>query len=75
MPIQSNSTSIRNLSMPDYLKVEVPLPPLDEQKRIVAQLDEAALTSASLRSNILDRKKSASELQSIILTAAFAGAL
>jgi type I restriction enzyme S subunit len=75
VPIQSNSTSIRNLSMPDYLKVEVPLPPLDEQKRIVAQLDEAALTSASLRSNILDRKKSASELQSIILTAAFAGAL
>ncbi len=39
--IQSNSTSIRNLSMPDYLRVEIPLPSLDEQKRIVAKLDEA----------------------------------
>ncbi len=53
----------------------IPLPPLVEQKRIVATLDEAALSSSSLRSNILDRKKSASELQSSILAAAFAGVL
>ena len=60
----------------DYVsELQIPLPPLDEQKRIVAKLDEASQTSSLLRSNIIGRKKSASELQSSILAAAFAGAL
>jgi type I restriction enzyme S subunit len=59
----------------DVYDLLIPLPPLDEQKRIVGALDGASLAIASLRSNILERQKSTSELQSSILAAAFAGAL
>lgn len=40
IPLQSASTNIRNISVPDYLKVQVPLPPLDEQQRIVDTLED-----------------------------------
>lgn len=39
--IQSRSTGIRNLDFKTYKTLEVPLPPLEEQRRIVAVLDEA----------------------------------
>lgn len=39
--IQSRSTGIRNLDFKAYKELGVPLPPLEEQQRIVAVLDEA----------------------------------
>lgn len=39
--IQSRSTGIRNLDFKAYKELEIPLPPLEEQQRIVAVLDEA----------------------------------
>lgn len=39
--IQSHSTGIRNLDFNAYKELSVPLPPLEEQKRIVAVLDQA----------------------------------
>ena len=39
IPLQSSSTNIRNISTPDYMQIQVPVPPLDEQKRIVEELD------------------------------------
>jgi type I restriction enzyme S subunit len=39
--IQTNSTGIRNLNFDAYKAIKVPLPPLPEQQRIVAILDEA----------------------------------
>ncbi len=39
--MQKHSTGIRNLQLKEYKKIEVPLPSLEEQKRIVAILDEA----------------------------------
>ncbi len=39
--IQSHSTGIRNLDFNAYKDLVVPLPPLEEQKRIVAILDKA----------------------------------
>jgi restriction endonuclease S subunit len=39
--LQNNSTNIRNLKTTEYMEVEVPVPPLEEQKRIVALLDSA----------------------------------
>lgn len=40
-PMQRNSTGIRNLQISQYKDIEVPLPPLAEQRRIVAKLDAA----------------------------------
>lgn len=39
--MQSHSTGIRNLDFSAYKAIEVPLPPVEEQRRIVAVLDEA----------------------------------
>jgi type I restriction enzyme S subunit len=40
IPLQSSSTNIRNISTPDYMQIEVPLPLLDVQSRIVEALDD-----------------------------------
>ena len=40
-PLQRRSTGIRNLDFSAYQCLEVPIPPLEEQKRIVAVLDQA----------------------------------
>lgn len=37
---QNNSTNIRNLNLPALKEISIPIPPLDEQKRIVEKLDE-----------------------------------
>ena len=37
---QSKTTGIRNLKVKDYLNVEIPLPPLDVQRRIADTLDK-----------------------------------
>lgn len=38
--MQKQTTGIRNLIMPDYKNLEIPLPTLETQKEIVAKLDE-----------------------------------
>ncbi len=40
IPLQSSSTNIRNINTPDYMQIEVPLPLLDVQNRIVEALDD-----------------------------------
>jgi type I restriction enzyme, S subunit len=40
-PLQRRSIGIRNLDFNAYKDLEVPVPPLDEQKRIVSVLDQA----------------------------------
>lgn len=46
--MQSHSTGIRNLKFDDYKSIEVPLPPIPEQRQIVAIIDKsfAAITKA-----------------------------
>jgi len=59
--IQSNSTGIRNLDFDAYKKLNVPLPPLAEQKQIVAVLDEAfeglSRARANAEANLIDAKE------------------
>ena len=38
-PMQRNSTGIRNLQLKEYKEICIPLPPIEEQKDIVAKLD------------------------------------
>lgn len=37
---QGGSNNLRNLKFPDYISIEIPLPPLNEQRRIVAKIEE-----------------------------------
>jgi type I restriction enzyme S subunit len=60
--MQSNSTGIRNLKFDDYKAIEIPLPPLQEQKRIVAILDEAFGGIAKAKANAEQNLKNAKEL-------------
>lgn len=39
--LQSNSTGLRNLNMDSYKEVEIPIPPMPEQNRIVSILDQS----------------------------------
>ena len=50
--LQSNSTNIRNLQLKKYLDVLVPIPPLEEQERIVEVLDEAFSAIDKAKANI-----------------------
>lgn len=49
--MQSHSTGIRNLRFDKYKKIQIPLPPLPEQKRIVSILDEAFAAITNAKSN------------------------
>ena len=50
-PLQRRSTGIRNLDFDAYKNLEVPIPSLDEQKRIVAALDQAFAALAKAEAN------------------------
>jgi type I restriction enzyme S subunit len=60
--MQSHSTGIRNLNADAYKEIAVPLPPLPEQQRIVAILDEAFAGLATATANVEKNLKNASEL-------------
>jgi len=64
-----------SLNIGDLRKVLIPLPPLDEQKRIVAKLDEARKEQVSLREKLDERKALVQSLRDKTLAAAFAGDL
>jgi len=49
--MQSHSTGIRNLNADAYKQIEVPIPPLEEQRRIVAVLDKAFAGIATATAN------------------------
>ncbi|MBC8793657.1 MAG: hypothetical protein C6Y20_18835 [Tagaea sp. CACIAM 22H2] len=63
-PLQRRSTGIRNLDFDSYKNLEVPLPPLDEQKRIVAALDRAFAALDRARANAEVNLQDARQLRS-----------
>ncbi|WP_051396738.1 restriction endonuclease subunit S [Bradyrhizobium elkanii] len=60
--MQSHSTGIRNLNAEAYKDIAVPLPPLPEQQRIVAILDEAFAGLVTATANAEKNLKNAREL-------------
>ena len=71
----SSGTNINNLKGSDLLSWEIPLPPLTEQKRIVALLDKTFAGTEELNVS-LDRKMiEISELKASLLVQALAGEL
>lgn len=75
IPLQSSSTNIRNISTPDYMQIRVPVPPLDEQGRIVETLDDRLSRLDSTRKSITSQKLRLATLRRSILNKAFNGEL
>lgn len=63
--MQSHSTGIRNLDFKAFKAIEVPLPPLEEQRRIVAVLDEAFAAIATATANAEKNLANARELSAM----------
>jgi len=69
--MQRRSTGIRNLDFGAYKALDIPLPPLPEQKRIVAILDEAFAGIATAVANTEKNLANARELFESYLSAVF----
>ncbi len=67
--------TFRELSAGKLRDVEIPLPPLDEQKRIVAKLDVISDEVSRLEGSLQRQLKAAAELRQSVLEAAFRGEL
>ena len=73
--LQNNSTNIRNLKTSEYLEIEIPLPSLEEQKQIVAQLDSMRAKTSEMVAAYDAKLSAAMNLRQSILESAFAGDL
>ena len=69
--MQNHSTGIRNLNINAYKTVDIPYPPLPEQQRIVAILDEAFEGIAAAKANAEKNLNNARELFESHLQAVF----
>ena len=61
-PLQSNSTNIRNLQLPAFKKILIPVPPLEEQKQIVAKLDQCFEAIDKAKANAAKNLENSKEL-------------
>jgi type I restriction enzyme S subunit len=73
--MQSHSTGIRNLNGDAYKSIEIPLPPLPDQRRIVGILDEAFDGIATAKANAEKNLQNVRELFHSVLNAAITGEL
>ena len=69
---QNRTTGIRNLEYKRYLEQEIPLPPLDEQRRIITALEGELAGTERARTAARERLALAEALPGAILRRAFA---
>lgn len=70
-----NQLSMRNIGQAALKTVSVPIPPLPEQRRIVAKLDRLSARSAAARDHLARTTKLATRAKQAILARAFTGSL
>lgn len=68
-------TTVKHLSSKSILAIEMPVPPLEEQKRIVARLDSMRAKTSEMVAAYDAKLTAAKNLRQSILEAAFAGDL
>jgi len=73
--LQTQTTNIRNLRFREYLETLVPLPPLAEQRRIVAHLEAVQEKIRALRVAQVQTDEELKRLEQTILDKAFRGEL
>ena len=70
---KSSWSAIPNLSTKQILEIQIPLPPLEEQKKIVAYLDELNATISKLKSEYQSQLAMLDEMRNSSLELAFWG--
>lgn len=73
--LQTQTTNIRNLRFREYLQILIPLPPLEEQRRIVAHLEEVRERVRALKEAQATTEAELQRLEQAILNKAFQGEL
>jgi type I restriction enzyme S subunit len=74
-PLQAQTTNIRNLRFNEYLAILIPLPPLAEQRRIVAELEAVWARVNALKEAQAETDSELQRLERAILDKAFRGEL
>lgn len=69
--MQRRSTGIRNLQLKEYKQIQIPLPPLPEQRRIVKILDEVFEKTAKAKENAEKNLQNSKELFESYLQSVF----
>ncbi len=69
------TTNIAHLSAGRFKSVEFPIPPVDEQRRIITSVDELLSLIAALSTTLDQQRVRAANLRACILAAAFSGKL
>lgn len=73
--VKMGTTNVAAVYAKDLLPLPIPLPPLDEQDRIVAEVDRHLSRADALAASIAQAKRRAQRLRRAILAAAFQGRL
>jgi type I restriction enzyme S subunit len=72
---QTRTTGIRNLHINDYFATSIPLPPLDEQRRIAGIIEKKRASVTKLKTHLAEQAEAINALPAASLRKAFRGEL
>ena len=75
IPMQTATTNIRNIKTPQYMDIDVPVPSIDEQHKIVELLEDHLSRLDVALADVKQAKISAAQFRRSLLQAAFTGNL
>lgn len=73
IPMQTATTNIRNIQTPQYMDIEVPVPPIDEQYKIVELLEDYLSRLDAALVDVLQAKLKAAQFKVAFLRNVFSG--